>query len=187
MESVPPPDPGGEAAQILHALRHALADPLSAAGLKLDLVERRVLAASGADPSWVVGRVRAVQADIGTASRLLGLLPDLAAIAGERPVETSLHDVCLRAGVALLETTAAAPRLTLREAALADAMRRVATFLADGRDVSPAGSATFGNGRATLRLEGTRAVADGNPARLLDLPHGNRDAEAVFALTRCLP
>ena len=82
MESVPPPDPGGEAARLLHALRHALADPLSAAALKLDLVERRLLAPSGADPAWLIERVRALQNDVVTATRLLGLLPRLAAIAG---------------------------------------------------------------------------------------------------------
>ena len=43
------------------------------------------MAPSGADSSWVVERVRAVQADVGAANRLLDLLLRLAEIAGERP------------------------------------------------------------------------------------------------------
>ena len=46
MDAASPPDPAGGAAPILLALRHALADPLSAAALKLDLVERRLTAPS---------------------------------------------------------------------------------------------------------------------------------------------
>src|ERR1039458_1275707 len=99
MDAASPPDPAGGSAPILLALRHALADPLSAAALKLDLVERRLTGPSGADPSWVVERVRAAQADVGAANRLLDLLLRLAEIAGERPGETSLRDVCRTAGV----------------------------------------------------------------------------------------
>ena len=181
MHSAPPPDPGGEAAQILHALRHALADPLAAAALKLELIERRSLGPSGTDPAWVVEKVRAVQTDIGTAMRLLGLLPDLAAIAGECPVETSLGAICLRAGIDLAETPATASRLTLREGALADAFQGVASFLAKGDGGLPSGSARLEHGRVAIVLEGPPGPADGAPSRLLDLPHGNRDAEALFA------
>src|SRR5512135_543637 len=181
MDSASPSDPGGEAARILHALRHALADPLSAASLKLDLVERRLLAPSGADPAWLVERVRAVQSHMATATRLLGLLPRLAAIAGERPTETSLREVCLRAGVSPGETDPAAPRLSLRAAALADAIRGVASFVAGGGiAAAPTGREALENGRVTLALAGPRVTADGHPGRLLDLPHGNEDAEALF-------
>ncbi|HEY3351265.1 MAG TPA: hypothetical protein VGM13_15930 [Thermoanaerobaculia bacterium] len=162
-------------------LRHALADPLSAAALKLDLVERRLLSPSGADASWMVEKARAVQADIGATTRLLDLLLRLAAIAGERPEETSLRDVCLRAGVSLDAAATAPPRLPLRVTALADAIRSVAAFVAGGgAAAAPAGREGFESGRATLILEGVRATADGHPARLLDLPHGSEDAEALF-------
>lgn len=180
MDAVSPPDPAGERTQVLLALRHALADPLSAAGLKLDLLERRLTAPSGADPSWVVEKVRAAQADVGATNRLLDLLLRLAEIAGERPEETPLAAVCLRAGVALQETAAAAPRLLLREAALAAALRSVAAFLAKGSGAQPSGRVEFGNGRVALLLEGIHARADGRPGRLLDLPHGVEGAEALF-------
>ena len=32
----------------------------------------------------------------------------------------------------------------------------------------------------TLAVEGSRVTADGRPERLLDLPHGIEDAEALF-------
>lgn len=179
MDSVPLPDPGGEVARLLHALRHALSDPLSAAALKLDLVERRLLSPSGADPAWVLERVRVLQTDVGAATRLLGLLPRLAAIADERAERASLGDVCLVAGVPLPATAGAVPRLMLRRAALADAIRSVAAFL-EGADGAPGGHAGLENGRVSLILEGTRRTADDPPARLLDLPHGRMDAEGLF-------
>src|ERR1035437_10573408 len=107
MDAASPPHPPGESAHILRALRHALAAPLSAAALKLDLVHRRLMAPSGADPSWVVERVRAAQADVGAANRLLDLLLRLAEVAGERAGETSLRDVCRSAGVPLHQAAVA--------------------------------------------------------------------------------
>ena len=181
MDAAPPPDPAGEPARILHVLRHALADPLSAAALKLDLVERRLLSPSGADASWMVEKVRAVQADLGATSRLLDLLLRLAAIAGERPEETTLRDVCLRADVPLDAAAAPSLRLQLRAVALADAVRGVAAFMAGSDGLAgPTGREGFGNGRVDLVLEGKRGSAEGHPARLLELPHGNEDAEALF-------
>jgi hypothetical protein len=181
MDAASPPDPAGGSAHILLGLRHALADPLSAASLKLDLVERRLMATSGADPSWVAERVRAAKADVGTANRLLDLLLRLAEIAGERPGETSLRDVCRTAGVPLHESTDAGPRLLLRHRASAEAIQSVAAFAArGGAGPSPIGRAGLESGRVTLAVEGSRVTADGRPERLLDLPHGIQEAEALF-------
>jgi hypothetical protein len=184
MDAASHPGLAGGSAHILLALRHALADPLSAAALKLDLVERRVMAASGADPSWVAERMRAAQADVGTANRLLNLLLRLAEIAGEEPEETSLGDVCRTAGVPLLDGTAGVPRLPLRQRSSAEAIRSVASFAthaAHGEGApSPIGRAGLESGRVTLALEGPRVTTDGRPERLLDLPHGIEEAEALF-------
>jgi len=165
----------------MRALRHALADPLSAAALKLDLVARRLMAPSGADPSWVVERVRAAQADVDAANRLLDLLLRLAEIAGEPPEETSLKDVCRTAGVPIPDGAAAVPRLALRHRSSAEAIQSVASFAARGDGVpSPIGRAGLEGGRVTLALEGPRVTEDGRPERLLDLPHGIPEAEALF-------
>ncbi|MEO8056078.1 MAG: hypothetical protein ABI768_13050 [Acidobacteriota bacterium] len=180
MDAASLPDPAGEPARILHVLRHALADPLSAAALKLDLVERRLLSPSGADPSWAAERVRAVQADLAATTRLLDLLLRLAAIAGERPEEkASLRDVCLRAAVPLDSAATAPSRLPLRATALAEAIRSVAVFVAGpGATAAASGREGLESGRVTLTLEGSRERADA--ARLLDLPHGSEDAAALF-------
>jgi hypothetical protein len=181
MDSPSLPDLAGGSARTLLALRHALADPLSGAALKLDLVERRLTAPSGAEPSWVVEKVRAARTDVRMANRLLDLLLRLAEIAGERPGETSLGDVCRTAGVPLHEAAEAVPRLPLRHRASADAIQSVASFAARGDSVpSPIGRAGLESGRVTLAVEGSRVTADGRPERLLDLPHGIEGAEALF-------
>lgn len=181
MDTASPPDPAGGSARILLSLRHALADPLSAAALKLDLVERRLAAPSGADPSWVAERVRSVRTDVSTANRLLDLLIRLADIAGERPGETSLRDVCRNAGISLDETGVDVPLLPLRRRASAEAVQSVASFAARGDGLPrPSGRAGIESGRVTLAVEGSRGAGDGRPERLLDLPHGIADAEGLF-------
>jgi hypothetical protein len=139
------------------------------------------VAPSGADPSWVVERVRAAQADVGAANRLLDLLLRLAEIAREQPEETSLRDVCRTAGVSLPDGTAAVPRLPLRPRSSAEAIQSVASFATRGAGaLSPIGRTALENGRVTLALEGSPVAADARPERLLDLPHGIEEAEALF-------
>jgi hypothetical protein len=180
MEAARLPDPAAESGHNLRALRHALADPLSAVALKLNLVERRLQSPSGADPAWILERVRAAQADLGAANRLLDVLLRLAEIAGERPDETTLGDICEAAGIPL-QSASPVPPLPLRRRSSADAIREVASFATRGESVhSPVGRATLESGRVTLALEGTRVTADGRPDRLLDLPHGIDDADALF-------
>jgi hypothetical protein len=180
MDAASRSDPAGGSAPILLALRHALADPLSGASLKLDLVERRLTTPSGADSSWLVERVRAVQADVGSANRLLDLLLRLAEIADELPGETSLRDVCRSAGIPLDEASVAIPRLALRQRASAEAIRSVASFARGDSAPPPIGRAGLGGGRVTLAVEGSRVTADGRPERLLDLPHGIEGVEPLF-------
>lgn len=180
MDAAPPSDLAAGSARLLLALRHALADPLSSAALKLDLVERRLLTPSGAEPAWVVERVRAAQTEMGTAHRLLDLLLRLSEILGERPEETCLRDLCRAAGVPLHETSAALGRVLLRHRASAEAIRGVASFAAQGGGPSKPARSGLESGRLTLTLEGPHVTADGCPERLLDLPHGVEEAEALF-------
>ncbi len=181
------PDPDGESAHVLHALRHALADPLSAAALKLDLVERRLTAPGGADPDWLLERVRSVHAELNATNRILALLLSLAEIAGEKPRETDLQDLCRTVGIPLRDAAAPGPSLAMRVRASAAALRSVAAFTAHGGDgSSPTGRTHVDAGRVTLTLEGSRRSAGTSPERLLDLPREVEEAEALFAARAAL-
>ena len=119
-------------------LRHALADPLSAAGLKLELLERR-LARGLPDEPALADRVRGAKADLAVAGRLIDLLPRLAGIAGETPSETSIDELCRRGGSPARggRGSPAAP-LLLRRLAAIDALRTLSRVLL--RRSSPAGA-----------------------------------------------
>lgn len=179
-ETLPPDLPGGVAGA-LGTLRHALADPLSAAGLKLELLERR-LAAAPLDGSSLADRVRGAKADVAAAGRLIDLLPRLARIAGEAPAETSIGDLCRLAGVPLEEDAASRLRLLLRRQASIDALRIVVWFL---RSMDPGGKPprVLGDpapGRVSLRIEALGGCGEANLERLFHLPRGEERAEELF-------
>lgn len=181
MEAAPIPELSGESGHLLRALRHALADPLSAITLKLNLVERRLQTPAGADSKWVAERMRAAQADVSAANRLLDLLLRLAEIAGEPAGETSIHDVCRAAGLSLEESASAVPRVSLRLRSSVEAIKSFTSFATrGGGSGSPVARAGLENGRVSLFIEGTRATPDARPDRLLDLPHGVDGADDLF-------
>jgi hypothetical protein len=181
MNEVHPPDSPGGVAGALGTLRHALSDPLSAAGVRLELLERRLVSVAP-DEASLADRVRAAKADLAVAGRLLDLLLRLAAIAGEEPVETSLAEICGAARVLLDERSTAPPRLLLRRLASAEAVHSMAWFLglAGPAGTLPVVTADSAGGRVTLRIEarGERRVA--NLGRLFDLPRGEEGAEELF-------
>lgn len=178
-EAYSPDRPGGLAAA-LETLRHALADPLSAAGLKLELLERH-LAAVPSSGSSLADRVRGAKADLATAGRLIDLLPRLGGIAGEAPAETSIGELCRAAGVPLEEDAAFRPVLLLRRQASIDALRIVTGFV---RSLDPEGTlrahAEAAPGRVSLRIEALGACSEANPERLFHLPRGEARAEELF-------
>ena len=179
-ETLPPDRPGGVAAA-LGTLRHALADPLSTAGLKLELLER-CLAAVPPDESSLAERVRGAKADIAVAGRLIDLLPRLAGIAGEAPAETSIGDLCRAAGVPLEEDPASRTRLSLRRLASVDALRIVASFV---RSQDPGGPplqvhVETSPGRVSLQIEALGGGGASNPERVFHLPRGEERAEELF-------
>ncbi len=179
MDAVFPPDPSGVAGA-LATLRHALADPLSAAGLKLELLERH-LAAVPFGGTLLTDRVRGAKADIETASRLLDLLLRLSFIAGETAGEISIPGLCRAAGVALEEGTSAGPLLRLRPETIR-ALASVAEFLRskDPGDSPPRSRVEENAGRVSLRMDvpGTFGALD--PARLFQLPHGEEQRADLF-------
>jgi hypothetical protein len=181
-EKVPPDLPGGVAGA-LGTLRHALADPLSTAGMKLDVLERR-LAAVPLNGSSLADRVRGAKADLAAAGRLIDLLPRLARIAGEAPTETSIGDLCRVAGVPLEEDAASRQRLLLRRLASIDAVRIVVSFLLS---LDPGGTppqlqlhAEAASGRVSLRIEALGGCGEANPERLFHLPPGEQRAEELY-------
>lgn len=179
-ESLPPDLPGGVAGA-LGTLRHALADPLSAAGLKLELLERR-LAAVPPDAASLAERVRGAKADLAAAGRLIDLLPRLASIQREVPAETSIGDLCRVAGVPLEEDEASRPGLVLRRLASVDALRIVVSFLRslDLGGPPPRASAEALPGRVSIRIEAHGGCGEANPERLFHLARGEERAEELF-------
>ena len=179
-EAIPSDLPGGVAAA-LGTLRHALADPLSTAGMKLEFLERR-LAAAPPDGASLADRVRGAKADLAAIGRLIDLLPRLANIAGEAPRETSIADLCRVAGVPLEEDAASGPGLLLRRQASSDALRIVVSFVRslDSGGTPPRVCAEAVPGRVSLRIEALGGRGEANPERLFQLPHGDLRAEELF-------
>ena len=179
-ENLPPDPPGGVAGALL-TLRHALADPLSAAGLKLELLDRRLAAVSPEGPA-LAERVRGAKGDLAAAGRLIDLLPRLASIAGEVPAEASVGDLCRMAGLALDEGEASRSALVLRRLATVDALRVLGSFL---RSRDPGGPpprvvAEVLAGRVSLRIEAPEERGETRPERLFALPRGGDRSEELF-------
>ena len=172
--------PGGMAAA-LGTLRHALADPLSAAGLKLELLERHI-AADSANGSSLEDRVRGVKADLSLAGRLIDLLPRLAGIAGEIPAETSIGELCRVAGIPLEEDAASREPLLLRRLASVDALRIVVAFIRsmDPARTPPGLRTEAASAQVSLRIEGPGEPGDVNVERLFHLPRGDERARELF-------
>jgi hypothetical protein len=179
-ETLPPEPPGGVAGA-LGTLRHALADPLSAAGLKLEILERRLASALPGDPS-LADRVRGAKADLAVAGRLIDLLPRMAAVAGEAPAETSLGDLCRAAGLRIEEGEASRSPLRLRRLATIDALRSLAGFVGsrDPGGAPPEARAEAALGRVSLRIEAPCGTGDTDPDRPFGLPRGGERAEDLF-------
>lgn len=175
-----PPEPSSGVAGALETLRHALADPLSAAGLKLELLERRLSGASPVKPA-LAERVRGARSDLDLAGRLIDLLPRLAAIAGEEPSAIALDELCRLAGVPLGEDGRPRPRLFLRRVAASDALRTLSGCFSvpASAGVSPRVRVEIAAGRVSLRFEGPGAFG-ANPERLFHLPRGEERGEELF-------
>lgn len=186
MSDLLPPEPSGGLAVALGTLRHALADPLSSAGLKLELLERRLAADLPADPN-LADRLRGARADLALAGRLLDLLPRLADIEGEAPGESSIGELCSAAGVPLEDGPSSRARLKLRRVASVDAVRTLGGILgAPGRPASAASALSGSPGRLVLRIEcGGFNASPGrfggtDLERIFHLPRGVAEAEELF-------
>lgn len=181
-----PPEPSGGLAASLGTLRHALADPLSSAGLKLELLERRLAADPPGDPT-LADRLRGARADLVLAGRLLDLLPRLAGIEEEAPGESSIGELCSAAGVPLPDGPASRASVKIRRLASVDAVRTLGGILgAPGRPASAASALSGTPGRLFLRIEGSdfqggpRRIGGADLERIFHLPRGVAEGEELF-------
>jgi hypothetical protein len=173
-------EPLAGASRSLLVLRHALAQPLSSASLKLELVERKLRMSRETDAGALADRVRAISGDLSFAGHLLDLLLRLAEVSGQRPELTSPAELCLAVGARLDGDGSGS--VLLRRKATTDAVHDLASFLAVGPDE---GSPTLrrarpNDGWLTLVLEGSGKVPGIRPERLLDLSKEVEGAEALF-------
>lgn len=180
MDETLPADFSGGMSGALDLLRHALADPLSAAGLKLEYVARR-LGKPSPDPD-LAERIRGAAADLAVAGRLIDLLSGLARLAGEAPGDVPVGELCRAAGIALDEGAAAPPRLAVRRRASVDALRSVSALLcpADADAPAPRACVEAAAGRLSLRLEGFEGHPPASPERLFRLPRDEERAGELF-------
>lgn len=180
MDASLPPEPSGGFAGALGELRHALADPLSTAGLKLELVERRLATLASAEE--LLERIRTAKGDLAVAGSLVNLLPRLGRIFGEAPVEVALGDLCRDAGLAFEDGEEPGLRANLRRRASLDALRAVASLFGPPDPVAapPRARLRSGPDRVFLRVEAPPGRRLDAPERLTGLPRGDERSENLF-------
>jgi hypothetical protein len=159
---------------VLAVLRHALADPLSAATAKAEVLSARLLRESPA----LAARAQDLGADLATAGRLLDLLAAIADIAEETPEPTPFGRLVAPFG-AVTEAAAGKARVRVRPAAAADAIRRVVAFGA-ARGGAPRVVARGGPGEVEVLVHGLGPPPGGAPERLLLLPRELPEADDLF-------
>jgi hypothetical protein len=155
-------------------LRHALADPLSAATVKAEVLAARL---HRERPDLEV-RVQDLSRDLARTGGLLELLGALAAGGEERAERTPLARLLAPLGAAAAGVDPALA-LLVRPAAAADAVRRLVAFGA-ARGGAPSVSVRAGSGRAEILVEGLGDAAALPVARLLLLPRDVPGAEDLF-------
>lgn len=158
---------------VLAALRHALADPLSAAAVKVEVLATRL----DREAPALSPRARDVGADLASAGRLLDLLAALAAVAEELPEETTLSALVAGLGGAAGAGDVAL-RLRVRPSAAGLALRRLVAFGA-ARGAAPRVEAHASPEGAEV-LVAPLGPAPTAPERLLLLPRDVAGADELF-------
>ncbi|MHB8798432.1 MAG: hypothetical protein ACYDBY_08210 [Thermoanaerobaculia bacterium] len=158
---------------VLAVLRHALADPLSAATVKAEVLAARL----DREAPSLSPRARDVGADLAAAGRLLDLLASVAAVAEEAPEETTLAS--LVAGFdGATDAGDAGLRLRLRPSAASRAVRRLVAFGA-AQGAAPRVEAHASPAGAEV-LVAPLGPAPAAPERLLLLPRDVAGGEELF-------
>lgn len=159
---------------VLAVLRHALADPLSAATANVEVLTARLLREAPALES----RARDLGADLATAGRLLDLLSALSDIAEERPEPVTLGRLVSPVGEAT-EGGEEACVVRVRPASAGEAIRRVVAFGA-ARGGAPFVAVRRAAGRAEVRVDGLGPLPPVPIDRLVLLPRDVPGADDLF-------
>ena len=159
------------ATSILAVLRHALADPLSAATAKAEVLAARLRRES----PGLAARAEDLGCDLDTAGRLLDLLSALSEIGEEEAEPVSLERLGSPHGAA----AAGSGSVRVRPAAAEDAIRRVVAF-GEARGGAPRVSCLLGAGRGEIRIAGLGPRPEVPVARLLLLPREVPGTEELF-------
>lgn len=154
----------------LAVLRHALADPLSAATAKAEVLAARLRR----EVPGLAVRAEGLGRDLEAAGRLLDLLSTLAEI-GEEPAEP----VPLERLVSPFGAAAGTGAVRVRPASAQEAIRRVVSF-GSSRGGAPRVSCASSVGRGEVRVRGLGGVPDVPPERLLLLPRDVPGTEDLF-------
>ncbi len=154
---------------VLSVLRHALARPLSAAAVRVEVLRAHV----AREAPGLSTRTAEIAGDLAEAGRLLDLLVTLAALDEEAPQPVRLDGLLPEGG------GDGAVVVQARPAAAADAVRRVMAF-GRARGGSPRASVPRAAGAARILVSRLGPVPEGPVERLLLLPPAERGAEELF-------
>lgn len=157
---------------VLSVLRHALADPLSAATAKAEVLAARLRR----EQSALAARAEDLGADLATAGRLLDLLSALSEISEEAPETVPLERLASPSAVG---SPSSAGTVRVRPASAAGALRRVVAFgAARGGTVRVALRRNAGRGEVLLEGLGPRPEVP--IEQLLLLPRAVAGADDLF-------
>lgn len=159
---------------LLSVLRHALADPLSAAAAKAEVLAGRLRR----DAPALAQRASDLGADLAEAGRLLDLLAALDAILEETPEPVRLSDLLASSGGQLAGDAPGAP-LCVRRRAASQALLRVVSF-GTARGGAPRVRAWAGPDRAAVVLSALGPCGGARVERLLLLPSEVPNADQLF-------
>lgn len=159
------------ATSALPVLRHALADPLSAATAKAEVLAARLRR----EAPGLAARAEDLGRDLDAAGRLLDLLSALWDIGEEAAELVSLGQLGSRLGAA----AEGAGIVRIRPAATEEAIRRVVAFGAS-RGGAPRVSCVSAAGRGEVRIAGLGPNPGFPPEKLLLLPRDAPGTEEIF-------
>ncbi len=159
---------------VLAVLRHALADPLSAATAKAEVLAARL----SREAPGLAARAQDLGADLATAGRLLDLLSALSDIVEEVPEPVPIRRLVAHYGGATGED-AGGSVVRVRPATAEEAILRIVAF-GTARGGTPLVAVRAGAGCVEVLFDGLGPLPPFPPERLLLLPREVPEADDLF-------